>query len=283
MHFNRLESRARLTGSPQDHQAAVQEKSLEIAAYARADMVVTVSDDDRRLIERSLPNITVAVIPNVHSVYPHPEKQTRNFDEMLFVGGFKHEPNVDALIYFCNEILPLIVEKEPSAKLIVVGSNPTPAIQALASRHVEVLGYVPDTTPFLLRASISVAPLRYGGGMKGKVGEAMAHRLPVATTSFGAEGFGLEPGEHLLVGDTPARFAHNVLLLMQNPELRDRIARAGYNFIDLHYSPATIEQQLNSAIDQALCLAKKKQPIAASIHQKLTEFWNRNFAWRLNR
>lgn len=119
--------------------------------------------------------------------------------------------------------------------------------------------------------------------MKGKVGEAMAHGLPVVTTTFGAEGFGLQPGKHLLVGDTPEHFAHSVLILIRNPELRDQVARAAYTFIDLHNSPEAVERKLNSAIDKALHLAKKRQPIAANIYQQITQFWNRNFAWRLNR
>src|SRR5581483_10434832 len=98
------------------------------------------------------------------------------------------------MIYFTSAILPKIVDAVPDVKLRIVGNAPPEEIVRLASQHVEVVGYVPDTKPYLQKSVISVAPLRFGGGMKGKVGEAMSYGLGVVTTSFGAEGFGLTAG-----------------------------------------------------------------------------------------
>ena len=175
---------------------------------------------------------------------PFPNPAKRRYGELVFVGGFKHDPNVDAMLYFCHEVMPRIAAARPHARLKIIGSHPPPAIQALAGEHVDVLGFVPETAPYLESAYISVAPLRYGGGMKGKVGEAMSFGLPVVTTSYGAEGFGLRPDEDLLIGDTADSFTAKVIALLDDANLHNRIARRGYNFIEEHFSVPAVEQRL---------------------------------------
>lgn len=280
VHFNRLETKATLTGKPEDKTAASQMKERELAAYARADMVIAVSEDDRQLIRQSLPDILVEVVPNIHAVPPFPDKTKRRYGELVFVGGFKHDPNVDAMLYFCSEVMPLITAAHPQTKLKIIGSHPPQAIKALANESVEVLGYVPETAPHLESAYISVAPLRYGGGMKGKVGEAMSYGLPVVTTLFGAEGFGLQPGKDLLIGDTAESFAAQVIALLDDADLHDRIAKNGYDFIERHYSVPAVDRMLDSSVQRLAHLPIRKITLTRRLKSGLQNLYTHHVSWR---
>ena len=283
VHFNRLETRAKLTRNAEDESAARRMKVRELAAYATADMVIAVSEDDRQLIRLALPDMPVEVIPNIHAVPPFPDMANRRFGELVFVGGFKHDPNVDAMLYFCREVMPRIVAARPQARLKIIGSHLPQAIRALAGEHVDVLGFVPEMAPHLKTAYISVAPLRYGGGMKGKVGEAMSYGLPVVTTSFGAEGFGFRAGEDLLIGDTADSFTAQVIALLDDADLHGRIARNGYHFIEQHYSVPAVEQRLDSAMRSLARLPPRVIPLRRRLMRGTQGWYLQHIAWRLPR
>lgn len=281
VHFNRLDARARLSGKTEDEATAKEIKTRELAAYASADMVIAVSEDDRQLIQGELPGIATQVIPNIHAVPAFPDPKKRRYGELVFVGGFKHDPNVDAMVYFCRDVMPLITAAHPETRLKIIGSNPPSGIQALASDHVEVIGYVPETAPYLESAYISVAPLRYGGGMKGKVGEAMSYGLPVVTTTFGAEGFGLQPGKDLLVGDTAEAFAAQVIALLDDADLYSRIAKSGYDFIESHYSVPAVGRLLDSCLENLANLPARRIALTRRLMVPLQNLYTRHVAWRL--
>lgn len=283
VHFNRLESQARLTGKSEDEAAAQQMKVRELAAYATADMVIAVSENDRQLIRQALPDIPVDIIPNLHAIPPLPDRTKRQYGELLFVGGFRHDPNVDAMLYFCREIMPLITATHPKVRLKIIGSHPPKVIRALASKHVDVLGYVPETAPHLESAYISVAPLRYGGGMKGKVGEAMSYGLPVVTTSFGAEGFELQPGVDLLIGDTAESFAMQVIALLDNSDLHDRISHHGYDFIAQHFSVPAVEKLLDSTMQRLTHFPLRVIPLRTRVMTGIQSWYAQHIAWRINK
>lgn len=283
VHFNRLEARARLTGKLEDEAEARQMRVRELAVYASANMVIAVSEDDRQLIQLALPNVPVEVVPNIHAVPSYPDKTKRRYGELVFVGGFRHDPNVDAMQYFCREVMPLITAACPQARLKIIGSNPPQDILALANEHVEVLGYVPETAPHLECAYISVAPMRYGGGMKGKVGEAMSNGLPVVTTSFGAEGFGLQPGEDLLIGDTAESFAAQVIALLDDADLHSRIAHQGYDFIEQYYSVPAVGLRLDSTMQRLSYLPLRVIPMRRRLMLSIQKWYAQRIAWRLKK
>lgn len=281
VHFNRLEARARLTGDSRDEAKAKEVKARELAAYLSADMVIAVSEDDKKLLQRELPNTPIEVIPNIHDVPAFPDPNRRRYGELVFVGGFNHDPNVDAMLYFCKDVMPRITAACPEARLKIIGSNAPQAIHELASEHVEVLGYVPETAPYLESAYISVAPLRYGGGMKGKVGEAMSYGLPVVTTSFGAEGFGLESGRDLLIGDTPESFSAQVISLLSDPVLYNSIAKNGYDFVAQHYSIPAVGQILDASLAHLGQLPRHRIPLTRRLMIQIQNLYSRHLAWRL--
>lgn len=281
VHFNRLEAKARLSGIPEDETAARQMKARELAAYARADMVIAVSEDDRQRIRHELPDLQVEVVPNIHATPSFPDHTKRHYGELVFVGGFRHDPNVDAILYFCSDVMPLITNARPQARLKIIGSHPPVSILSLANDHVKVIGYVPETAPYLESAYISVAPLRYGGGMKGKVGEAMSYGLPVVTTRFGAEGFGLQPGKDLLIGDTAEAFAGQVIALLDDADLYSRIAKSGYDFIESHYSVPAVGRMLDSSLENLANLPPRKIALTRRLIAPLQNLYARQVAWRL--
>ncbi len=257
VHFHRLEAKARLSGHAADTALAAKVKADELSAYARADLVAVVTPDDGCLLETALPGVKLATIPNIHPMH---EPVTRPAEKVLtFVGGFAHEPNTDAVLWFAREVLPLVRVSHPDVVFEVIGNEPPPEVQALAGDRLRVLGYVPDTAPYLRRSLVSVAPLRYGAGMKGKIGEAMSHGLPVVTTSVGVEGFGLTPGADVLVGDTAVDFAREVVRVIDDAALHARIGRAGWQFIDSRYSDRVVKQRVAEVFHELADVPVKRQ------------------------
>jgi glycosyltransferase involved in cell wall biosynthesis len=169
---------------------------------------------------------------------------------VVFVAGFDHRPNVDGMLWFANEIWKTVRDRVPEARLTIVGSNPPPAVLELKHRPgVHVTGYVPDTSPYLDRAAVSIAPLRYGAGMKGKVAEALAAGVPVITTSIGAEGFRAVPGEHLLIADSAADFAAAVVQALENPDRAARLGQAGQALVASVCGPDAVAAQVEQMVD----------------------------------
>lgn len=250
--FNRLFARARVTGSDKDLRYAEDVKFEEMEAYRKADHVITVTEQDRGILLAEEPALSVGVVPNIHAIHSLGDDTPRRPDSLVFVGGFRFDPNVDAMLYFCREVMPLIWQSVPTATLRIVGDSPPDAVRDLACDRIEVTGRVPDVHPYLRSSRVSVAPLRYGGGMKGKVGEAMAAGLPVVTTSSGIEGFGLTPGENVLVADSPAAFSSAVVTLLRDPAAYEAVRRAGWRFIADRFSPEAVERQLLGFLGDAV-------------------------------
>jgi len=247
IHYLRLQRKYLLTGDEKDLEIAEDTKRRELAVYAKADILLAVTREDGDIIKNENPDFNVRIVPNVHELV-HP-KGEKNRNEMIFVGGFKHHPNIDAVQHFCRDILPGIRKKLPDVRFTIVGSSPPEEVKILANDHVEVTGYVPETAPYLHRSYISVAPLRYGAGMKGKIGEAMAHGLPVVTTSIGAEGMGLTDRENILIADSPEGFADAVVELMSDPVLYEKIRNNSMEHIDRNYTPEKVGLQMTRIID----------------------------------
>src|SRR4029453_5176429 len=139
------------------------------AVYDKADLVITVTEDDRRLLLQELKHLHVEIVPTMHDVSPLDDATQRTPKTLVFVGSFLHEPNIDAMTYFCQEVFPLIVAKIPDVRLTIIGSSVTQGIRDWERSGVQVLGFVPDVEPYLDSSYLSIAPLRYGGGMKGKI------------------------------------------------------------------------------------------------------------------
>jgi glycosyltransferase involved in cell wall biosynthesis len=210
---------------------------------------------------------------------PLDDAKNRVPDSLLFVGNFKHEPNSDAMLWFCREILPLIWKEAPAARLRIVGDAPLQIVRDLASERIEVVGYVPDLRPYLCTSWVSVAPLRYGGGMKGKIGEAMAAGLPVVTTSTGIEGFGLTPGKNVLVGDNPRDFCAAVVKLLRDESTYDAVRKAGWKYVSDRFSVEAVKANLLTVLDHAAARPAKEASIVERM-RSIIPTQLRHLAWK---
>jgi glycosyltransferase involved in cell wall biosynthesis len=156
---------------------------------------------------------------------------------VVFVGGFGHRPNVDAALWLGLEIMPLLRALQPGVRLIIVGDNPTKAIQSLASEDIIVTGRVSAVEPFLERAAVVLAPLRAGGGMRVKVLQAMALGKAVVTTSVGAEGLEIAGCElPLSIAIDTEEFARATTILLRSDEMRRAMGRRARAYVMQHFS-----------------------------------------------
>ncbi|MDD5389291.1 MAG: glycosyltransferase [Gallionellaceae bacterium] len=280
IHFRRMRSKALLTGDPADMAIAERDKHVELSVYAKADVVIVVSPEDEATLREELPDQATFLIPNIHTLPASHVSCSRDKNSLIFVGAYTHPPNVDAVLFFVNEVLPLVVEAKPDVRLCLIGFAPPAEVVALASDSVEVLGYVAEMAPYLDSSYISIAPIRFGAGVKGKIGDAMAHHLPVVTTSIGIEGFGLTPGENILVGDTPQAFADAVIQLLDDAVLHDKLAQAGFEFIRNHFSEEVIGRRIADFIGMLGTYSVRSLPLRTRTQMLITDFLDRTLLWR---
>ena len=208
---------------------------FEADACRRFDQVVAVSDQDAAHIRTAYRVEHVTAIPTgVDLDYFHADgSPPPGSSELVFTGSMDWMPNEDAVLWFAEAILPRIHARRPDASLTIVGRNPTPRVIALARRHaaVRVTGTVPDVRPFLRRGAALVVPLRIGGGTRLKIYEAMAMGVPVISTSIGAEGLPLVPGEHFLRADTPEGLADACVGALEDPAGARAMGHQGAQYV----------------------------------------------------
>lgn len=208
-------------------------KKRELGVYRAADVTIAVSKDDYHLLSDIEGLRKVFLIPNIVSIYTR--KPGKRDPKVVFIGSYTWYPNLGAVKWFASHIWPRIIKAIPQAEFLIIGSDPTEEVLALADiPGIKVVGYVTETKPYLDNAAVSVAPMRVGGGMKGKVNEAMAHGIPVVATKIGAQGFEAVHGKQMMIADDADKFADCVIKLLQDETLQHDIGIAG--------------QDLNSAI-----------------------------------
>ena len=231
LHFLRMSREAELHSDKAKQKAADEMKQRELAAIRASDASIVHSTVELELLSRELPDARLHVYPLIMGV-PGTSKTFSERRDIVFVGGYQHAPNVDAVQYFVAEIMPLLRQRLPGVRFYVVGSKPPAEIQALASGDVIITGFVEDLSLVLDKMRISVAPLRYGAGIKGKIGSAMAVGLPNVATPLAAEGMSLTDGENILVTEGSQQFADAVAKLYRDEVLWNRISHKGLAFAE---------------------------------------------------
>ena len=246
LHFVREGRRARIEANHASESERYKEMELFLAH--QADDVFVISPLEKEILEKEGFKDKVFVVPNVHSL----EECDGSFDQregLMFIGGFIHLPNEDGIVWFAERILPLIHQKLAEVKLYIVGSHPTKKVKSLASSDIIVTGYVPDVGPYFEKARIFVSPLRYGAGLKVKIGQSMAYGLPVVTTTVGAEGFDLVEGHSALIADEEEEFADKVIQLYQDRSLWKTLSLNSRKLIEQNYTPDVIKKKIKSFLE----------------------------------
>jgi hypothetical protein len=216
------------------------------------DQTIVVSTAEKALLARESFAMKVFVIPLVfgdESKRPVPGFEDRS--GIVFVGGYQHAPNVDAVFWFLEEIWPLVREELPDVIFHVVGSHPPPEILALNIPGVHVHGFVKNLDDTLNQGRVSIAPLRFGAGIKGKVGSSLAAGLPVVATTIAAEGMEFTDGDGVLVAENPQTFADLVVQLHTSRDDWERQSSGGRAFIRRNYSVEATRTRIRDMLVRA--------------------------------
>ncbi len=247
LHYLREQRAAALAGDTGLARAAEQTRAQELKLIADCDLSWVVSPAEQELLANDAPGRPVAVVSNIYPVVGCRASFAERAD-LIFVGGFQHSPNVDAMRWFVAEIWPKIAHKLPDCLLNIVGSKMPPEIAALAGPRVIVHGFVPSVEPLIDRARINLAPLRYGAGVKGKINSALAHGLPTVATTLAVEGMHLVDEETVLTADTPEAMAAAIIRLYRDRALWEKLSAAGLAHVEAHYSLGAARRQVADSL-----------------------------------
>jgi len=256
LYFLRLQREAILTGDRAQADSAQTMRAVELDLVQRADTTIVVSTYEATLLKELVPEAVVHQAPILREIpqqpsgmlawrqfyrrlsrkvfnalAPYPEHRDTSFvrrRDFLFIGSFSHTPNVDAVKWFLHEVWPRIQVKGFRDRFIIVGSYVPKEIAALASDGIEVRGHVQNLAPLFAACRLSIAPLRYGAGIKGKIVTSLSFGVPIVATSIAAEGMGLRHGETILVADTPDAMADQIVKLYNDADLWERLSSNGY-------------------------------------------------------
>ncbi|HSS70664.1 MAG TPA: glycosyltransferase [Casimicrobiaceae bacterium] len=261
LHFLREERLAELADSRAARLAAAARREEELAVIRKASVTLVVSHVEQELLARLVPGARVMILSTIHEAQPG-SKSFAEREGLLFVGGFRHPPNNDAVLWYASEILPLLRRRLPGVKTYVVGGDVPATIKSLAADDLVITGYVPDIAPYLSGCRVSISPLRYGAGVKGKINLAMSFGLPVVATTPSIEAMHLTPGADVVIGDDPDAFADAVVRVYEDDKLWARLAAGGLENIRTHFSRSVAR----AALTRLLALAETRSPHRRAAH-----------------
>jgi O-antigen biosynthesis protein len=247
LHYLREEREAEVSGKRLYRLKAKDTKWRELSAARSADVTLVLSELERDVLLEVAPTAKVEILPLIRRI----PGRSQGFDGrsgVLFVGGFRHRPNLDAVRYFLAEVWPLVQAVRPELEFWIAGSSMPEEVKSWASASVHPLGHVPDLTELHGRVCVTVAPLRYGAGLKGKVAASLGYGVPCVTTAIGAEGSGLEDGKNIVVRDDPRAIAEAIVRLHDDRGLWEAISSSGLSFAQARYGLPAIEQRMKALL-----------------------------------
>ena len=237
LHFLREQREAELSGQPSLFRQAEKTRAAELELMRAADITLVVSPVEKELLSGMVPEADVRVLSNIHTVHGRQREYGARRD-LMFVGGFQHPPNIDAAEWLIEEIFPLVRDAIADVRLHLIGSRMPESLKDRARTCPGVVahGFVNDLTPYLNGCRLSLAPLRYGAGVKGKVNQAMAWGLPVVATDCAAEGMFLVDGEDVLLAEDAQGFADQVIRAYRDEVLWLRLSDGGLANVERYFS-----------------------------------------------
>ena len=249
--------------SRQEERALLHATWMHVARYEnqtwpKFPLRITVSENDKQELDRRCPTGRTIVIENginTQSITPVANSGSR---KILFMGTMDYIPNVDAVFYLREHILPRIWQKDPTISLVIAGRNPPQKVRSLASNpRIEVFANPEDMSEIAKDCCLTVVPLRIGGGTRIKIPHSMAMGLPVVSTSLGSEGLSVVDGVHILIRDEPEQFADAVLQIISDPALRNNLRTNGRRLVEERYDWSRmferLEMEIISLVNSSKC------------------------------
>ena len=248
LHFLREQRAAALVGNATLGRQAEASRRSELALIEQCDATFVVSPHEQALLAQLLPQAPVELLSNIHEVHGcrHPYAERK---DLLFIGGYGHPPNSDAIRWIASEILPRLRESLPSIRMHVLGDLPDVVRYELATDGLELHGRVAELAPWLDSCIASLAPLRFGAGVKGKINMAMSHGVPVIATPIAVEGMQLTDGVDVLVADDAAAFVDAVQRLQRDEALWRQLSQHGLDNVRQHFSATAAAAVLHRVLD----------------------------------
>lgn len=251
LHYLRTERHAQLTADPAIAAEAAALKASELGLMRKSDVTILLSEFERDLVAKEAPGVSTAILPLIREV-PGRKGGFEDRRDVVFIGGFNHPPNADAVEWLVSEIWPLVRTKLRGAKLKICGSNMPDRLRQLCAAHddIEAVGFIADLGDVFDRCRLSVAPLRFGAGLKGKLATSFGYGVPCIATGVAVEGMS---EDHLagcrLQGDTPEELASLIAHFYANEADWLRVSEASLNYVERHFSYGVIKDRVKSIID----------------------------------
>jgi len=214
-------------------------RRVEVKNWLKFDTIIATTERDADIMKLDLPSKKIVVIQN--GVDPAFLEQGNGLGltepkTLVFTGLMSYFPNNHGLLYFLDNVFPLVLQEEPATRLYVVGKNPSRSLRRRSSQNIVVTGFVEDVRPFIARGQVYIIPLLIGGGIRGKALEAMAMKKAIVSTSVGCEGILLKEGESVLISDTPQDFARSIVRLFNDSGLRTHLGNNAYATVVREYN-----------------------------------------------
>ena len=223
----------------------------EAAIFDDFDVKTIISAPDRDLFPHERRN-EILIVPNGvdHERY-HPIDREKKYD-LVFTGNMSYAPNVNAVEYLANEILPIVWKTLPNVKMYIAGATPDPRVKKCANEKIIVSGWLDDIRTAYAESRVFIAPMRIGTGLQNKLLEAMSMRLPAITSPLANASLGAKPNEEILVGSNAQEMAQHIITLLTDKEKADRLAQAGFDFTNRVYDWGKATEVMEEAMRKAL-------------------------------
>jgi glycosyltransferase involved in cell wall biosynthesis len=271
LHFLRQEREAELLQSEELKAKAAEKRDLESSLIEQADQTWVVSPVERDLLRAQHPQKSIEIVSNIVEAPGSPTPFTHRRD-ILFIGSFLHPPNTDAVFYFVKEIFPLILARIPEVNFYVIGDKAPPEVITLASEQVILTGLQTHVQPYFDSIKLSVAPLRYGAGVKGKINQSMGFGVPVVATSLAVEGMSLKPDQDVMIADEPETFAAAVCDVYQSEQIWNRLSQNGLANTRQFFSIEAARRQLSRLLGHPeRGRPHSEPPITAPVEKELSQ------------
>lgn len=276
LHFLRMQRESALSNDASQIAAAADMRATELDLIRRANATIVVSTYEKDLLRTLVPGASVHQIPILREMPGTPSTKSGfgwlrdewaklrgkkrqpaslpvgGFDgrrDILFIGGFGHTPNADAVRWFVREVWPRLLTRGFKERFVIVGSKIPSEISDLASDSIDVRGYVEDLQPLFAGFRLSIAPLRFGGGIKGKIVTSLSHGVPVVATTIAAEGMQLVHNENILIADSPLDMADQILTACSDPALWQKLSSNGLDAFARQFSHAAGKDTVLAVFD----------------------------------